>query len=105
MLSSIIDPPAFASGAQGARPFSAVKDYRELIAAALDVLEPGGLLAAASSTHKLSQAEFDLALAEGAARARTTLRIVDRRSLPVDYPTTPGFPEGNYLKFAVAVRD
>jgi hypothetical protein len=24
--------------------------------------------------------------------------------LPPDFPTLPGFPEGNYLKFAVAVR-
>jgi 23S rRNA (cytosine1962-C5)-methyltransferase len=100
-----IDPPASASGPRGGKPFSAVKDYRELVAAALDVLEPNGLIAAASSTHKLSQTEFDMALAEGATRAHTTLRIVDRRSLPVDFPTTPGFPESNYLKFVVAVRD
>jgi 23S rRNA (cytosine1962-C5)-methyltransferase len=99
-----IDPPAFASGSKGGRPWSAIKDYGELVAASLDVLEPGGLLVAASSTHKMSTLDFEAALAEGALRANTELRIIDRRGLPVDFPTSPGFPEGNYLKFVVAVR-
>jgi 23S rRNA (cytosine1962-C5)-methyltransferase len=101
----VIDPPAFASGSRGGRPWSAVKDYGELVAAALDVTVPGGLLAAASSTHKMSHSEFDLALADGAMRAGTQLRIVERCSLPPDFPVAPGFPEGNYLKFAIAARD
>jgi 23S rRNA (cytosine1962-C5)-methyltransferase len=101
----VIDPPAFASGSRGGKPWSAVKDYGELVAASLGVLEPGGLFAAASSTHKLSQDEFEMSLAEGAARAGVGLRIIDRRGLPRDFPTTPGFPEGNYLKFVVCARD
>lgn len=101
----VIDPPAFASASRNARPWSAVKDYGELVAAALGVLEPGGLLAAASSTHKLSLLEFEGALADGAVRAGTSLRIIDRRPLPPDFPVTAAFPEGNYLKFVVAARD
>ena len=31
-------------------------------------------------------------------------QIVDRRPLPPDFPTVPGFPEASYLKFVVAVR-
>jgi 23S rRNA (cytosine1962-C5)-methyltransferase len=101
----VIDPPAFASAAaRGGKPWSAVRDFSELIAASLEVLVPGGLLAAASSTHKMSAAEFELALAEGALAAGTRLQIIDRRSLPPDFPTLPGFPEASYLKFAVAVR-
>ncbi len=101
----ILDPPAFASAAaRGGKPWSAVRDYSELISASLDVLAPGGMLIAASSTHKMSAQEFELALADGALNAGTRLQIVDRRSLPPDFPTVPGFPEGNYLKFAVAVR-
>lgn len=101
----VIDPPAFASGSRGGRPWSAVKDYGELVAGALEVIEPGGLIAAASSTHKMSASEFDLALADGAVRAGTALRILERVSLPPDFPVAPGFPEGNYLKFAIAARD
>jgi len=101
----VLDPPAFASAAaRGGKPWSAVRDYAELISASLEVLAPGGLLVAASSTHKMSAQEFELALADGALGADTRLQIVDRRTLPSDFPTVPGFPEGNYLKFAVAVR-
>jgi 23S rRNA (cytosine1962-C5)-methyltransferase len=100
-----LDPPAFASAAaRGGKPWSALRDYAELVAAALAVLAPEGLLAAASSTHKISAAEFDGALAEGAAIAGSELAILERRGLPVDFPVHPGFPEGNYLKFAIAVR-
>ncbi len=101
----VIDPPAFASGARGGKPWSAVKDYGELAESALSVLAPSGLLAAASSTHKMSQQDFDLSLADGAMRVGTALRIVERCPLPVDFPIAPGFPEGNYLKFAIAVRE
>ncbi|MFN0245913.1 MAG: class I SAM-dependent rRNA methyltransferase [Kofleriaceae bacterium] len=101
----VLDPPAFASAAaRGGKPWSAVRDYAELIAASLDVLAPGGLLACASSTHKMSAQDFELALADGAKIANTQLQIIDRRSLPPDFPTIPGFPEGNYLKYAIAVR-
>jgi 23S rRNA (cytosine1962-C5)-methyltransferase len=101
----VLDPPAFASAAaRGGKPWSAVRDYADLIAASLQVVVPGGLLVAASSTHKMSASEFELALAEGARAAGTRLQIIDRRGLPPDFPTVPGFPEGNYLKFAVAVR-
>jgi len=101
----VVDPPAFASAAaRGGKPWSAMRDYSELIAAALEVTAPGGLLVAASSTHKMTSQEFELALADGAYAAGTRLQIVDRRGLPPDFPTLPGFPEGNYLKFAVAVR-
>lgn len=101
----VIDPPAFASGTRGGRPWSAVKDYGELAEAALRVTAAGGLLAAASSTHKMAQADFDLSLADGAVRAGTSLRVVERCSLPPDFPVAPGFPEGNYLKFVVAARE
>jgi len=101
----VLDPPAFASAAaRGGKPWSALKDYGELVAAALSCLAPGGLIAAASSTHKVSADEFDLALADGAARAGASLKIIDRRGLPPDFPVVAGFPEGNYLKFAIAVR-
>lgn len=101
----VLDPPAFASAAaRGGKPWSAIRDYAELVAASLDCLAPGGMLIAASSTHKMSAQEFELALADGAAMANTRLQIIDRRTLPPDFPTVPGFPEGNYLKFAVAVR-
>lgn len=101
----VIDPPAFASAAaRGGKPWSATRDYSELVGACIEVLAPQGLLVAASSTHKLNALEYEQALAEGALLAQTQLRIIDRRGLPADFPTVPGFPEGNYLKFVIAAR-
>jgi 23S rRNA (cytosine1962-C5)-methyltransferase len=101
----VIDPPAFASqAARGGKPWSAIRDYAELVAHCLRVLERGGVLVAASSTHKISQEELDAALADGALDAGSELSVVERRALPVDFPVPPGFPEGNYLKFVVATR-
>jgi 23S rRNA (cytosine1962-C5)-methyltransferase len=101
----VLDPPAFASAAaRGGKTWSAVRDFSELVSASLEVLVPGGLLVAASSTHKMTGLELELALADGAMHAGTRLQIIDRRALPSDFPTVPGFPEANYLKFVVAVR-
>jgi 23S rRNA (cytosine1962-C5)-methyltransferase len=101
----VLDPPAFASAAaRGGKPWSAIRDYSELVTAALDVTVPGGLLVAASSTHKMPLSEFELALADGAYGAGTRLQIIDRRPLPPDFPALPGFPESSYLKFVVAAR-
>lgn len=101
----ILDPPSFGTGGGRGQAFSAVQDYRELVQASLGVLVPGGLLIAASSTHKIGHEEFDRILAEGASRAHSGLRILERAGLPPDFCVSPGFPEGNYLKFVVAVRD
>ena len=58
----------------------------------------------ASNSTKLSAADLDRAMAEGAAAVRAELRIVERVGLPPDFPVAPGFPEGNYLKVAIAIR-
>src|SRR6185312_12656623 len=53
---------------------------------------------------KVSAPEVDRALAEGGAAAGADLRIVERVGLPPDFPVAPGFPEGNYLKVAIAAK-
>ena len=98
----ICDPPSFSQGPAGA--FSLARDLGRLAGAAVGVLESGGFLAFATNSTKISSAELDRALAEGAAARGAELRIVERVGLPADYPVAPGFPEGNYLKFALAVK-
>ena len=98
----VLDPPAFGTAGRG-QAFSATQDYRDLVTAALAVLERGGLLVAASATHKISDEDFDRILADCGARARRSLRVIERRWLPPDFCVAPAFPEGSYLKFAVAV--
>jgi 23S rRNA (cytosine1962-C5)-methyltransferase len=79
-------------------------DLGALAAACLTVLEPGGLLAFSSNSTKLAPGDLDRFLAEGAASKGFETRIIERHGLPSDYPVAPGFPEGNYLKFLLAVK-
>jgi 23S rRNA (cytosine1962-C5)-methyltransferase len=100
----VCDPPTFSHGPKPGATFSVASDLASLAGASLAVLEPGGLLAFASNSSKLAPGELDRALAEGAADQRLDARIIERHGLPPDYPVAPGFPEGNYLKFVLAVR-
>lgn len=100
----VCDPPTFSHGQGPGRTFSAAADLADLAGAAGAVLEPGGFLAFASNSAKLSAADVDRAMAEGAAARGFELRIIERHGLPPDFPVHPGFPEGNYLKFVLAVR-
>jgi len=98
----VCDPPTFSHG-QG-KPFSATSDLGQLAGAAASVLTPGGFLAFATNAAKMSSADVDRAIAEGAAAFGHNLHIIERHSLPPDFPVNPGFPEGNYLKFVLAVK-
>jgi len=98
----VCDPPTFSHGP--GRSFSAVADLGPLAGAAARVLTAGGLLAFATNATRLSATDLDRAIADGAAAARQDLRIVERLGLPPDFPVSPGFPEGNYLKFVLAVK-
>jgi 23S rRNA (cytosine1962-C5)-methyltransferase len=98
----VCDPPTFSHGQGGS--FSAVANLGELAQAAARVLTAGGFLAFATNAARLSAADLDRALADGAAAARQDLRIIERQGLPPDFPVSPGFPEGNYLKFVLAVK-
>jgi 23S rRNA (cytosine1962-C5)-methyltransferase len=98
----ICDPPTFSQGPAG--HFSVARDLAHLAAAATRVLVPGGFLVFATNSTKVSAAEVDRALGDGAFQAGAELRIIERVGLPPDFPVAPGFPEGNYLKVAIAVR-
>jgi len=98
----VCDPPTFSHGPAG--QFSVARDLAKLAGVSAAVLAPGGLLVLASNSTKLSSADLDRALGEGGADARAELRIIERVGLPPDFPVAPGFPEGNYLKVAIAIR-
>jgi 23S rRNA (cytosine1962-C5)-methyltransferase len=98
----ICDPPTFSHGPAG--QFSVARDMATLARASAAVIAPGGLLVFASNSTKLSAGDLDRALAEGAASVPAELRIIERVGLPPDFPVAPGFPEGNYLKLAIAIR-
>ena len=87
----IVDPPSFAPS-EKARP-AALKAYRRLVDAALEVTEPGGYFALASCSSHITEADL-LTIA-----ARPLLRLRLLAGAASDHPVLPAFSEGAYLKF------
>jgi 23S rRNA (cytosine1962-C5)-methyltransferase len=94
----IADPPSFASSR--AELFGALRAYKKLHAAALSVLAPGGLYAAASCTSQVSPDAFRQTLAEAAGRHHR-LTVVHEAAHAPDHPYAVGHLEGRYLKFVL----
>jgi 23S rRNA (cytosine1962-C5)-methyltransferase len=99
----IVDPPSFAPSERAVK--KALAAYRDLHARALAVVEPEGLLAAASCSTHVGLEAFLGTLADGAERARRRLRLLEVAGQPADHPSLPAFPEGRYLKFVIARAD
>lgn len=95
----ILDPPAFAKSQRAVQ--AALDGYASLNRQALSVLRPGGLLATASCSARVSQAAFLDAVKEAAFNAEEELVLVEERYQPPDHPLRLQFPEGRYLKFLV----
>lgn len=92
----VLDPPSFSQS--NGKPFSVQQDYAQLVAHALGVLAPDGLLYCCSNTLRFSRVDMEIAMGEGAGRGRRLLRIVEQVGLPPDFPIPGGFPDGHYLK-------
>ncbi|HTJ44191.1 MAG TPA: class I SAM-dependent rRNA methyltransferase, partial [Kofleriaceae bacterium] len=99
----ICDPPSFAPN-ERARA-KAIGAYAKLFAASAQVVEPGGLLAAASCSSHVTELDFLGALADAQRRARRTIVARVIAGAASDHPVVPGFPEGRYLKFALTACD
>ncbi|MDB4941892.1 MAG: m5C1962 methyltransferase RlmI [Labilithrix sp.] len=94
----ISDPPSFAPN-ERAKP-NALAAYRSLHRACVDVLEPGGMFAAASCSSHVSADDFTTTL-DDLALGRSDLRLLDLYGPPADHPSLPTFSEGRYLKLAL----
>jgi 23S rRNA (cytosine1962-C5)-methyltransferase len=95
----VLDPPAFAKSQKAVE--GAVAGYASLNRQALALLRPGGLLATASCSARVTQQMFLDAVREGAFNAGVDLTLVEERYQPPDHPLRLQFPEGRYLKFLV----
>jgi 23S rRNA (cytosine1962-C5)-methyltransferase len=95
----VLDPPAFAKS-QKAVP-AALDGYAALHRAAFQVLAPGGILATASCSARVSPEQFVGAIREAAAKTHTDLQLLEEKRQPPDHPALLSFPEGKYLKFFV----
>jgi 23S rRNA (cytosine1962-C5)-methyltransferase len=95
----ILDPPAFAKSQKAVE--AALDGYASLNRQALALLKPGGLLATASCSARVSPEAFQAAVNQAANNAGVSLSLVEERYQPPDHPVRLAFPEGRYLKFLV----
>ncbi len=91
----LLDPPTFSQSRESG-PFRAMADYRRLIAAALPLLSPGGVLFASTNAAEWPAAQF---LSAATASIQSTGRSVLHSQY---FPQPPDFPssrsEPAYLK-------
>jgi len=92
----ILDPPNFARSKKNLP--KAIKGYEKINAAAMKVVEPGGLLATFSCSHHITDETFMMILQEGGRRAGRSIRILEWRIQAPDHPILPSMPETKYLK-------
>jgi 23S rRNA (cytosine1962-C5)-methyltransferase len=93
----ILDPPAFAKSQRAVE--AALDGYASLNRQALALLEPGGLLATASCSARVTPEAFFDAVKSAAQKTGVDLQLVEERYQPPDHPVRLGFREGKYLKF------
>ena len=95
----ISDPPSFAPRKDAVE--TARRAYAKLHRLAAAVVEPGGLLCAASCSSHVDRETFLQTIDAGARAAGRAFKLQEFRGAGFDHPTLRAFPEGDYLKFAI----
>jgi 23S rRNA (cytosine1962-C5)-methyltransferase len=85
-----LDPPSYASSARGR--FSVERDYAQLVAGALSVLSPGGVLLACTNHAGITGHELRSRIEEGARSVGRRTRQVEFSPPPPDFPLDPAKP-------------
>jgi 23S rRNA (cytosine1962-C5)-methyltransferase len=95
----IVDPPSFSS-----TPFSVTRDYPRLVAAAAQVVAPGGILLAATNHSSTSEQRFEAWLDDGLTNAGRRADLLQSwREPTADFPVAPGHLP--YLKVRALIFD
>jgi 23S rRNA (cytosine1962-C5)-methyltransferase len=98
----VLDPPKFApTGTHAERAARAYKDINRL---ALKLLAPGGLLFTFSCSGGVGAELFHKIVAGAGLDAGVDGVLLDRLAGACDHPTTIVFPEGEYLKGLVVLK-
>jgi 23S rRNA (cytosine1962-C5)-methyltransferase len=95
----VLDPPSFTRSRKNVP--AAKKGYRDLHAAAMKVLAPGGMLLTASCSHHILPETFLEIVNETGRAQKRDIQLVEWRGASPDHPTLPAVPETSYLKFGV----
>jgi 23S rRNA (cytosine1962-C5)-methyltransferase len=92
----ILDPPSFTKN-KGKRD-EARRGYKDIHLRALNLLNPGGLLATFTCSHHVSAEDFREIINEAVVDAKKTLRQLATFSQGLDHPIISTLPETEYLK-------
>jgi 23S rRNA (cytosine1962-C5)-methyltransferase len=96
----ILDPPKFSRSR--ATLDDALRAYHRINRAAVDLLEPGGILATCSCSGSVARDDFLQMLAGVAQRAGRPLQLLECRGAAADHPVSVSCLEGEYLKCVIA---
>ena len=99
----VLDPPKFAPTASHAEKAS--RAYKDINLLALKLLRPGGLLFTFSCSGGVSRDLFQKIVAGAALDAGVDAQIVEQFSAGADHPVALNFPEGEYLKGLLVVKN
>ena len=94
-----LDPPAFAKNRASIE--GAVRGYKEINLRAMKLLTSGGTLITSTCSYHMSEDGFLNLLADAAADAGRSVRIIEKRSQSRDHPVLLSMPETHYLKCVI----
>jgi len=99
----ILDPPSFTKSKKNIP--AALRGYKEINAAALRILSPGGYLVSSSCSHHITEDGFLSTIEQAAVKAKRDIQLLEFGGAAPDHPIIPAMPETKYLKFGIfAVR-
>lgn len=95
----VLDPPKMARTRGGLN--RALKGYRRLNLAAVNVLKRGGILVTCSCSGLVAAQEFREVIADVARESGRPIQILQQHGQPVDHPIASTCPETEYLKMLI----
>lgn len=98
----VVDPPAFAKSRREVE--GALRGYRDLMQKALRLLDPHGLLVAASCSHHVTLPGFEAVARQAAQGLPFQVALRERLGAGADHPVTLSLPESEYLKVLLLQR-
>lgn len=99
----ILDPPAMTT-VPGKRWFLK-SDYGRLIAHALKIVSPGGLIVVATTCTASRPEKLETQIREAARETGRRLRLAESIGLPADFPTQMIYPQARHLKCFLLIAD
>ena len=92
----ILDPPKFVDSKASLN--RACRGYKDINMLAMQIMEPGGILATFSCSGLMPFDLFQKVVADAALDAGREVQIIQRLSQAGDHPVSTNYPEGFYLK-------